>query len=188
MENNRLVSVLGAAAKHILTALRRAFVAIALTGFIVALIAGLATEIIAIVLSGGKFPPEGATHLAAAALGVAFGYAAAMTVAVAEILRGMILTIELIVKEAEKLGGEAIREAEKLGGEAFHEAGRAGRAVVGDAESIGRGASGLVGGVLGGIGNEVGRVEHGIGSIGHRHNNDSTGAQQPQATPNFPNS
>jgi hypothetical protein len=160
---SRIVGVLGNVAKHILHSLRRAFIAISVAGLSVAVIAAVATEAIAAFLT--KSFPEGPTHLAAAAMAVAFGYAAAMTVAIVEILKGLVDAIELIVKEAEKLTGEAVREAEKLGGEAIRDATRLGRAAATDAESIGRGTLGAVGGVVGG-------VEHGVGSLVH-HNHES---------------
>jgi hypothetical protein len=175
----RIVSVLGNVAKHILHSLRRAFIAISITGLVVAIVAAGATEVIAGFLTH-EFP-TGATHLAAAAMAVAFGYAAGMTVAVVEILKGLVEAIELVVKEAEKLGAEALHEAERLGSGAVHEAerfggaaardaGQLGRAAVGDAEALGRGTVGAVGGVIGGI-------EHGVGAVVH-HNH----------TPNAPNS
>ncbi|MGH2515511.1 MAG: hypothetical protein ACRDHP_07630, partial [Ktedonobacterales bacterium] len=108
----KIARVLGTAAKHILHSLRRAFIVISITGLVVALIAAIATEVISGVLTHSF--PTGSTHLAAAALAVAFGYAAAMTVAIAEILRGMIIAIELLVKESEKLAEEAAKEAEVL--------------------------------------------------------------------------
>lgn len=166
----RIVSVLGAVAKHILHSLRRAFIAIAIAGFSVAVIAAAATEALGAFLS--KSFPTGPTHLAAAAMALAFGYAAAMTVAIVEILKGLVEAIELVVKETEKLAAEGLREAEKLGGEAFREAGRAGRSALGGAETVGRdalGATETVGrdaaGMVGGV---LGSVEHGVGSVFHR--------------------
>lgn len=169
----RIVSLLGSVAKHILHSLRRAFIAISITGLSVAVVAGVATEGIAAFLT--KSFPSGATHLAAAAIAIAFGYAAAMTVAIVEILKGIVEAIELVVKETEKLAGEALREAEKLGGEAVRDAGRAGRAALGDAETVGRDAVGVVGGVVGG-------VEHGVGSVFHRGQG-TGGTPPPPAAP-----
>lgn len=164
---SRIMSLIGAMAKHVLHAMRRAFIAIALTGLIVAVIAAVATEVVSAILNG-KFPPSPTTHLAAAAIAIAFGYAAAMTVAVAEILHGMIVAIELLVQESEKLAGEAVKEGGVLARRAEEEALRFGRAAVGDAETAGRDAIGLGGAVLGGIGHEAKAVEQGIGSVIHR--------------------
>ncbi|HEX6123386.1 MAG TPA: hypothetical protein VFY89_09505 [Ktedonobacterales bacterium] len=157
MEANRFMGVLGNVAKHILHALRRAFIAISVTGLSVAVIAAVATEAVAAFLT--QTFPTGATHLAAAAMAVAFGYAAAMTVAIVEILKGLVEAIELIVKEAEKLGGEVIHEVEKFGGEAIHDVGRLGRAAVGGVEH--------------GVGDVIGGVEHGVGALTHHHGHDA---------------
>jgi hypothetical protein len=172
----RIVSVLGSVAKHILHSLRRAFIAISVTGLSVAVVAGVATEALASVLTG-KFPPGGPTHLAAAAMAIAFGYAAGMTVAIVEILKGLVEAIELVVKETEKLAAEALHEAERLGGAAIRDAERAGRVALSDAETVGRDAFGVVGGVAGG-------VEHAVGSIFH-HGQSAAGAPQ---SPNQPRS
>lgn len=162
----RIVNLLGTMAKHVLHAMRRAFIAIALTGLIVAVVAAIATEIVSAFVNNSV--PNGTTHLAAAAIAVAFGYAAAMTVAVVEILRAMIVAIELLVKESEKLAGEAFKEAEVVGRKVEDEALRFGRAAVGDAETAGKDVLGLGGSVLGGIGHEAKAVEQGIGSHLHR--------------------
>ncbi|HEY7984974.1 MAG TPA: hypothetical protein VID73_12440 [Ktedonobacterales bacterium] len=165
----RLVSVLGTSAKHILSALQRAFRAVAVTGLITALIVGVGTEGVAFALSG-KFPPSGVTHLAAAALAVAFGYAAAITVAVEEILRAIIKTIELIVEESEKLAAAAVKEGEhllgeggtdllKLGRGALHEASALSRGALGAAETVGRDAAGIVGGIGAAVGHEAHALE-----------------------------
>lgn len=165
----RLVSMLGTSAKHILGALQRTFRAVAVTGLITAIIVGVGTEGVAYALTR-QFPPSGATHLAAAALAVAFGYAAAITVAVEEILRAIIKTIELIVEESEKLAAAALKEGEhlfeeggtevlKLGRGALHEAGALGRGAVGAAETVGRDAAGVVGGIGGAVGREAHALE-----------------------------
>lgn len=162
----KIVGLLGTIAKHVLGAMRRAFIAIALTGLIVMVIAAIATEVISAVVN--HQPPAGTTHLAAAAIAIAFGYAAAMTVAIAEILRGMIVAIELLVKESEKLAGEALKEGEVIAHKAEDEALRFGRAAVGDAATVSRDAIGLGGAVVGGIGHEAKAVEQGVGSVFHR--------------------
>lgn len=173
----RLVGLLGTSAKHILTALQRAFRAVALTGFITFIIVGIGTEVVAYFLTNRQFPPSGPTNLAAAALAVAFGYAAAITVAVEEILRAIIKTIELIVEESEKLAAAAVKESEVLlreGGEeavrlgrgALTEAGALGRGAVHGAETLGRDAAGVVGGVGGAVGSVVGGVGSVVGGVG----------------------
>ena len=110
----RLFAVLGTSAKYVLTALKRAFLAVAIIGFVTAIIVGVGTEVIAFYLTGEKFPPAAATHLAAAALAVSFGYATAITIAVVEILRAIIKTIELVAEESEKLARAALLEGERL--------------------------------------------------------------------------
>ena len=170
----RLLKVLGSAAKHILHSLRRAFIVIAITGLVVALIAGAATEVAAAFLTHSF--PSGPAHLAAAALAVSFGYAAAMTVAIAEILRGIILAIELVVEESEKLAGEAVHEAEVLARKAEEEFVHLGRSAVGDAGAAGRGLASLTSGIVGGIAGDVRGVEHGIASRLPTHNHNAADA------------
>jgi hypothetical protein len=129
---------------------------------LVFLIVAVGVEAAGVFLSG-KFPPDGTTHLAAAALALAFGYAVGITVAIEEILRGIVVSIELVVKETEKLAGEAISEVEKLGQGALHEAG-----------ALGRGAVGTVEGAVGGAGREFRSVEQGIASHLPGHHPDAT--------------
>lgn len=167
---HRVLKFMGTAAQHILHALRRAIWAMAITGTIVAVVAAAVTEVIAFFLTK-TFPPAGPTHLAAAALAVAFGYAAAVTVAISEILIAMVKTIELLVKESEKLAEEAFKEAEVLARKAEGEAVRLGRGALGDAESLGRGVAGVAGGLVGGVVHEAQAVEHGIGSHLPGHHN-----------------
>jgi len=172
----RIMTVLGNVAKHILGSLERAFRLMAITGFIAAVLSGLATEVIGSLLTK-EVPPSGPTHLAAAAIAVTFGYAAAVTVGIGEILRGIIRGIELIVSETEKLAEEGLHEIEVLAQRGESEAVRLGRAAVGDAASVGRG-------VLGGAES----LEHGIASHlpGHRqesHQDSSSPATVPTTNP-----
>jgi hypothetical protein len=154
----QLLSLLGSTTKHILGGILHALRAVALAFIIVAVLAAGATEGIAAALTK-QFPPSGPTHLAAAALGIAFGYAAAITVAVEEILRTIIKAFEVVIQEAEKLGKEAVQEAEKIG-----------RGAISDAGSVGRAVTGVVGGVVGGVGHEAHSIEQGVASHlpGHR--------------------
>jgi hypothetical protein len=159
----RLMHIVSNIGKHILGTLQTAFRRIFVAGLLVALIVAVGVEATSVFLSGGKFPPDGTTHLAAAALAVAFGYAVAVTVAIEEILRGIVKSIELIVQETEKLAGEAIGEVEKLGGAALREAG-----------SLERGAVGAVEGAIGGAGREFRGVEQGIASHLPGHHPDAS--------------
>ena len=109
----RLMHIVSNIGKHILGTLQKAFRRIFVAFILVFLIVAVATEAASVFLSG-KFPPDGTTHLAAAALAIAFGYAVAITIAIEEILRGIVKSIELIVQETEKLAGEAIGEVERL--------------------------------------------------------------------------
>lgn len=176
----RLVALLGTTAKHILHGVRRALRAVALTFLIVALLAAAVTEVVASFLTHAF--PTGETHLAAAAIAIAFGYAAAITVAIEEILRAIIKAVELIVEEAERVEKKAVAEIEVLGRKAEEEAVRFGRAAVTDAGAFGRTAvsdagalsravTGVAGGVVGGIEHDVHSVEHGIGSHLPGHHN-----------------
>jgi hypothetical protein len=148
----RLMHIVSNIGKHILGTLQKAFRRIFVAFILVFLIVAVATEAASVFLSG-KFPPDGTTHLAAAALAIAFGYAVAITIAIEEILRGIVKSIELIVEETEKLAGEALGEVEKLGKGAFNEAG-----------SLAGGAVGVVEGAIGGVGREFRGVEQGIAS------------------------
>ena len=173
----RLVSVLGTSAKHILGALQRTFRAVAVTGLVTMLVTAIAVQVVAFFLAGREFPPSGATNLATAALAIAFGYAAAITVAVEEILRAIIKTIELIVEESEKLAAAAVKEGEVLLREGGEEAARLGRGAAGAVGALGRGAvheAGTIGhdaaGVVSGIGGAIGHDVHAVESHlpGHR--------------------
>ena len=179
----RMVALLGTAAKHILGGLRHAVRAVFLTFLIVALVVAAATELVSSFLTHAF--PSGMTHLAAAALAISFGYAAAITVAIEEILRAVIKAVELIVEEAERIEKKAVQEIEILGRKAEEEAIRlghaavsdansfghaavqdartVGRAAVGDAGAAGHAAAGLVGGAAGAVGAAFSGVEHGIG-------------------------
>src|SRR5579883_3349287 len=98
MWERRLVTVVGTAAKHILVSALRTIV---VTGIVVAVVVVIITEVVGAYLTK-SFPPTGATHLAAAALAIAFGWAAAVTVAIGEIFIASIKVIELLIEEAEK--------------------------------------------------------------------------------------
>lgn len=132
----RVMSVLGNVAKHILGSIERAIRAMAITFLIVAILVALGTEATGYVLTRDI---NGPTHLAAAALAIAFGYAAAVTVAIGEILRGIIKGIEMIVEESEHLAQEGLREAEVLARRAEGDALHLGRSALGDAGALGRG-------------------------------------------------
>src|SRR5215813_8168695 len=177
----RLAKLLGNTAKHMLTGLQRAFRAVALTGLIVAIVVAGVTEVVGAVLTG-QIPPSGPTHLAAAALAIAFGYAAAITVAIEEILRAIIKAFELVIQEAEKIGKEAITEVEKLGRAAAHDAGAVGRTVITDAGALGRGVTGVVGGVIGGVGHEAHAIEQGVASHMPGHHNSMGGVSSTAPT------
>ena len=185
----RLMKLLGTAAKHTLEALRRALFAVAITGLLVALITAVATELVGFVLTK-QF--SGTTHLAAAALALSFGYAVAATVFIGEILRAIVKIIEMIVEETEKLAAAAIKEAEVLARKAEGEAVHLGHAALGDAGAVGRGiehfvggAAGAIGGVASGAAHEVGSIEHGIANHLPGHHNSSANAPTvPTQTPN----
>ncbi len=178
----RLMKLLGTAAKHTLEALRRALFAVFITGLLVALITAVATELVGFLLTKQI---SGPTHLAAAALALAFGYAIAVTVFLGEILRAIIKIIEMIVEESEKLAAAAIKEAEVLAQKAEGEAARFGHAAVGDVGALGHGlehvvggAAGAIGGVASGAAHEVGHIEHGVASHIPGHHNAPTAPTQ----------
>ena len=180
----QLLSVLGGAFKHILGGILHAIRAIALAFFIVAVLAAGATVGIATALTK-QFPPSGPTYLAAAALAVAFGYAAAITVAIEEIIRTIITAFEAVIQEAEKLGREAIQEAEKVGRGALTDAERLGHATLSDAGAVGRAVTGVAGSVVGGVGREASNIEHGVASHlpGHRDESSAVTVSSGTAVP-----
>jgi phage-related protein len=171
----RIMTLIGHATKDVLHAFLRALRAVLVTGVTVFIVVALATEVIAALLTH-TIPPGGLTHLVAAALGVAFGYAAAITVAIEELLRAMIKAIELAVAESEKLAGEAIKEAEVLGRKAeeglvhgahgalseagvlSHDAGRL-------TSALSHGGAALAGSVIGGVAHEAQSLEHGVSGV-----------------------
>ncbi len=175
------MTVIGHATKDVLHAFLHALRAVLVTGLIVFVVVALATEVVAAFLTH-TIIPSGLTHLVAAALGVAFGYAAAITVAIEELLRAMIKAIELAVAESEKLAVEAVEKAEVLGHLAETEIARGAHAALGEATvlgqdashlsaALGRGASALAGNVVGGVTHEAQSLEHGvtglIGGVAH---------------------
>jgi|SRR5579871_13537 hypothetical protein len=178
MWERRLVTVVGTAAKHILVSALRGLRTIVVTGIVVAVVVVIITEVVGAYLTK-SFPPTGATHLAAAALAIAFGWAAAVTVAIGEIFIASIKVIELLIEEAEKaekkaveeigvLSRKAEEEAVRLGHTAARDAGAVGHSALSDAGALGHLVSGAVGGVVGG-------VEHGAEGLashipGHHHN------------------
>jgi hypothetical protein len=177
----QLLSLLGNSFKHVLGGIIHALRAIIIAGLATAVAVGGATEAIGSAVSQ-QFPPAGLTHLAAAALALAFGYAAAITVAIEEILRTIIKAFELVIQEAEKLGKEAITEAEKLGRSAVHDAGAVGRTVITDAGALSRGVTGVVGGVIGGVGHEAHAIEQGMASHLPGHHNSVGGVSSTAPT------
>jgi hypothetical protein len=102
----RLIHLFSSIGKEILGTLLKAFRRVFVSFVLVFLIVAVGVEAASVFLSGGKLPPDGTTHLTAAAL--AFAFAVGVTVAVEEILRGIVKSIELIVHETEKLAGEAV--------------------------------------------------------------------------------
>jgi hypothetical protein len=109
----RLIHILGSMGKEILGTLQKAFRRFFVSFVLVFLIVAVGIEAASFFLNG-KFPPDSLTHLAAAALALTFGFAFGVTVAIGEILRGVVKAVELIVKEIEKLAGEAVGAVENL--------------------------------------------------------------------------
>jgi hypothetical protein len=111
----RLIHLFSSIAKEILGTLLKAFRRVFVSFVLVFLLVAVGVEAASIFLSGGKLPPTGTTHLTAAALALAFAFAVGVTVAVEEILRGVVKAIELLVHETEKLAGEAVGAVESMG-------------------------------------------------------------------------
>ena len=111
----RLMRLFGRIGKEILGTLLKAFRRVFVSFVLVFLIVALGVEAASVFLSGGKLPPDSTTHLTAAALALALAFAVGVTVAVEEILRGIVKSIELIAHETEKLAGEAVGAVESMG-------------------------------------------------------------------------
>jgi hypothetical protein len=111
----RLIHLFSSIGKEILGTVLKAFRRVFVSFVLVFLIVAVGVEAASVFLSGGKLPPDGTTHLTAAALALTFAFAVGVTVAVEEILRGIVKAIELIVHEAEKLAGEAVGAVESMG-------------------------------------------------------------------------
>lgn len=160
------MTLIGHATKDVLHAFLHAVRSVLITAVIVFIVVALATEVIAAVLTH-QVIPSGLTHLVAAALGIAFAYAVAITVAIEELLRAMIKAIELAVAESEKLAKEAVVVAERAGQFAERELAQGAQAAFRDASALGAGAAHLAGNVVGGVAHEAQSLEHGaMGAIG----------------------
>lgn len=160
------MTLIGHATKDVLHAFLHAVRSVLITAVVVFIVVALATEVIAAVLTH-QIIPSGLTHLVAAALGIAFAYAVAITVAVEELLRAMIKAIELAVAESEKLAKEAVVAAEHAGQFAERELGQGAQAAFRDAGALGTGVARLAGNVVGGVTHEAQSLERGVsGAIG----------------------
>src|SRR5690349_14809479 len=78
---------------HLFRALRRSLGRIMLWFLVTGLIAAVIVELVGIYESGGQLPTT-LTHITAAVLGVAVGYAMSATMLIAEIIRDLFITIE----------------------------------------------------------------------------------------------
>lgn len=123
---------------HILRAVGRAFGKV-LTSFLIFGVVGAGA------IEGTSFATlsphtfgDTLTHITAVAFGLVLGYAAGVTTAVAEAIRGLV--------DASK---EATKEAENVG-----------KAALGDVEKVGSGAEGVVGGIVHAVEGGVNKVEH----------------------------
>lgn len=160
----KIARVIGHATKEVLHAFVRALRAVLISGVVVFIVVALATEVIAAILTQ-QIIPSGLTHLVAAALGVAFAYAVAITVAFLEMLRAMITIIELAIKESEKLAEEAVQVAEKAGQFAERELAQGAQAAVREGAALAQGASHLAGNVASGAVHSVQSVEQGAAGL-----------------------
>jgi hypothetical protein len=101
---------------HLLGALRRAIGRVLLFFLIFLIVGGAIMEVLLWIVAGSpslsNYHPAAVTHVAAALLGVAFGYAAAMTVLVKEAIRFLIDAIQSVERDVkgELTGGSKILE------------------------------------------------------------------------------
>jgi hypothetical protein len=110
---------------HLLGALRRAIGRVFLWFFLVLIVSGVAVEVIAYFASGhptlSHYSPSMWTNIAAIGLGLAFAYAAALTVIVGEVVRFLVSSIQTAGREIrsdiaapEKLVGAVVQGIETL--------------------------------------------------------------------------
>ncbi len=110
---------------HLLGALRRAVGRVILWFFFVFIIAGVAVEVVAYFAAGhpslSQYAPTVWTNVAAIGLGLAFAYAAALTVIVGEVIRFLIASVQTAEKEIRaevaapaKLMGAVVQGIENL--------------------------------------------------------------------------
>jgi hypothetical protein len=81
-------------------------------GLLFALLGALFTETIAII--SARTLPSAPTHWIALAIGLLMGYAAVVTVALRETVRGIVSSLERITEELEKLASHTLHNAETL--------------------------------------------------------------------------
>lgn len=93
--------LVGSVLFHLLRALKRSFVHIISWFAITGLIAAVVVEIAAIVGTHGSFPTL-LTHLTALALGLAIGYAVAISMLVTEVFRDLIEAFETMTHDLTK--------------------------------------------------------------------------------------
>ena len=102
---------------HLLGALRRAIGRVLLFFVIFLIVGGAIMEVLLWVAAGSpslsSYHPTAVAHVASALLGVAFGYAAAMTVLVSEAIRFLIDAIQTVERDVkgELTGGAKILDA-----------------------------------------------------------------------------
>lgn len=83
---------------HLFRALRRSFTRVLLWFLVTGLIAAIVVELVSIYESGGQLPSE-LTHITAALMGIAVGYAVSATIFIGEIIRDLFSTVEDIEHE-----------------------------------------------------------------------------------------
>jgi hypothetical protein len=139
----------GSAFGHLRHAIFGAVRGVVLAGLAFAALGAIGTEAVGAYLAQGV--PTTGTHIAAVALALILGYAAALTVAFRALLGGIIHGMEWVVGEIEHLAGGVVRDAESVlhlpGGE---RGGRAGTTTA-TRGAGGRSSGGLTGGVVGGV-------------------------------------
>jgi hypothetical protein len=135
--------------RHIFRALRHALRDVLVGWFVFALIGAAATEAIGAYLT--RSAPDLSTHIAAVAMALTMGYAAAVTVALRAVIRSLVGSMEWVAGEVERLTGRVVHEAESF----VHESGGPSALVPqpagGRARGSGSASGGMSGGLIGGI-------------------------------------
>ena len=96
---------------HVFRALRQAIGRVFVWFLLAFVVTALIVEVVAFVAAGHHYPPTTLTHVAAIAMGIAFGYAAGLTVLVVEVVRLLVKSVQDLERDVR---GEAFSGAKVI--------------------------------------------------------------------------